>query len=385
MNSGRRQSIKQMSKMGLMAFAAPMINLNEYQLFPFQDRKYSKRAIDLIAESTVLDMLSPLTLNATQLFNLILRPGRFEVGDLEKYKDAGIDVYHFAVGFGGPNAYTDLLKYFASLNAFIANNGDHLMRVDSIADIEAVGKSPKTGVLLGVQNAEHFRTPDDVDDFYGLGQRISQLTYNTRNRIGSGCTERGDGGISDFGVSIIEKMNAVGMAVDVSHCGPETTMNAFEISKKPVLVTHSNAKALNDHVRCKSDEALKAMAKSGGVIGITGMRNFVKATEPTTIQDVLNHFDYVAKLVGIEFVGVGSDIDLYGYDALPQEELERLRAGRDNDKYKSRERSDIEGLDHPKRMFDLTEGLISRGYSDANIKDILGGNFKRALSEIWIS
>jgi membrane dipeptidase len=98
--------------------------------------------------------------------------------------------------------------------------------------------------LLGLQNSEHFRRPDDVDFFRGLGQRVSQLTYNARNLIGNGSTERRDEGISDFGVSIIERMNKVGMAVDVSHCGDRTTLDAFEISKKPVLITHSNCRAL---------------------------------------------------------------------------------------------------------------------------------------------
>lgn len=379
----RRQAITKATKAAALPFFVPMINTGAFRLFAGQDRPYKKRTLEVMERTTVMDMLSPLTLNATQLFNLIMRPGQFEVGDLDKYKEAGIDVYHFAVGFGGPNAYMDLLKYFGSLNGFIAKNGDQLMRIDSIADIDRVKSSGKTGILLGVQNAEHFTTVDSVDDFYGLGQRISQLTYNTRNRIGNGCTERVDGGISDFGFDVIRRMNEVGMAVDVSHCGDRTTMDAFEASQKPVLITHSNARALNDHVRCKTDEALKAMARSGGAIGITGMRNFVKATDPTTIEDVLDHFDYVAKLVGVEHVGVGSDIDLYGYDALPQEELARLRSNRDNEKYKSRERSDIDQLNHPKRMFDLTEGLIRRGYADHDLEGILGGHFRRALSEIW--
>ncbi len=380
----RREALTRTAKAASIPFFAPMINTGVFELFPDQDRPYKKRTLEVMESNTIMDMLSPLTLNATQLFNLIMRPGVFEVGDLGKYKEAGIDVYHFAVGFGGPNAYQDLLKYFGSLNGFIANNGDELMRIDSISDIDRVKASGKTGVLLGVQNAEHFTKPGDVDDFYGLGQRISQLTYNTRNRIGNGCTERVDGGISSFGFDIIKRMNEVGMAVDVSHCGERTTMDAFEASSKPVLATHSNARALNDHVRCKTDEALKAMAKSGGAIGITGMRNFVKATDPTTIEDVLDHFDYVARLVGVEHVGVGSDIDLYGYDALPKDELAKLRNNRDNEKYKSRERSDIDLLNHPKRMFDLTEGLIGRGYSDEDLSGILGGHFRRALSEIWV-
>ncbi len=201
--------------------------------------------------------------------------------------------------------------------------------------------------------------------------------------IGNGSTERIDGGISDFGSSIIKRMNKVGMAIDVSHCGDQTTLDAFDISKKPVLITHSNVRALNpNHPRCKTDEAIKKMAKNGSVIGITNVRNFVKATEPTTIEHLLDQFDYVRDLVGSEHLGIGSDIDLHGYDDTPAKWLKELKAGYKGS-YAFREKIDIEGVDHPKRMFDLTDGLIRRGYSDREIRGILGNNFKRVLSKIW--
>ena len=152
-------------------------------------------------------------------------------------------------------------------------------------------------------------------------------------------------------------MNKVGMAVDVSHCGDRTTLDAFEISKKPVLITHSNCRALvPGHPRVKTDEAIKKMGAAGGVMGITGVRMFVKVDEPTTIEHVLDHFDHVEKLIGPEHLGVGSDIDLDGYDDMPPELNKQLRAGYKGS-YGFREKIDIEGLNHPKRMFDLTEGL----------------------------
>ena len=244
-------------------------------------------------------------------------------------------------------------------------------------------KNGKIGVIIGVQNSNHFISPDDVALFYNLGQRVSQLTYNSRNMIGNGSTERMDGGISDFGVKIIEKMNEVGMAVDVSHCGDQTTLDAFDISKKPVLITHSNVRALAPgHPRCKTDEAIKKMAKNGSVMGITGVRMFVKNDEPTTLADLLDQFDYVRDLVGSEHLGLGSDIDLYGYDDMPAEQNKSLRANYKGS-YGFREKIDIEGVDHPKRMFDLTEGLIRRGYSNREIRGIIGENFKRVFSKIW--
>ena len=119
-------------------------------------------------------------------------------------------------------------------------------------------------------------------------------------------------------------------------------------------------------------------------MGVTAVRNFVKGDEPTTIEHYVDHIDYIVKLVGIEFAGVGTDSDLAGYDAMPKEMYDRLLAGY-KASYAFRDRLDIDGLNHPKKMYDLTEALIQRGYSDDNIKAILGGNFRRVLGEIWIS
>jgi hypothetical protein len=180
-----------------------------------------------------------------------------------------------------------------------------------------------------------------------------------------------------LGAAIVAQMNAAGMAVDVSHCGDKTTMDAFRISKQPVLVTHSNCRALNPgHPRCKPDEAIREVGRTGSVFGITGVRMFVKRTEPTTIEHVIDQFDHVKKLIGSEHLGVGSDMDLDGYDDLPAPMQASLRAGYDTS-YAFRDKIDIEGLDHPKRMFDLTDALIRRKYSDDEIRGILGGNFTR--------
>jgi membrane dipeptidase len=151
------------------------------------------------------------------------------------------------------------------------------------------------------------------------------------------------------------------MAVDVSHCGQRTSLDAIATSKKPVLITHSNCRALAPGVaRCKSDEVIRAAARSGGVLGITAVRHFVRAKDPVTIENVLDHFDYAVRLVGVEHVGIGSDFDLDAHPAY-----------------------DIPGLNHSNRIYQLTEGLLRRGYTDADISLMLGGNFQRALQQIW--
>ena len=366
---------------GVAVAAASFVNRNRYRLFARQQATYSKRAVDLVGSSTVIDMLSPFKIGRSTWMQ---RPADFTAGDLQRFRDSGISVFHIATGVGGLDAYTNVLRFLGLWNGFLAHHHDSLMRIDSNRALDGVKASRKIGVLLGIQNSQHFRSVEDVDFFHSLGQRVSQLTYNTRNMIGNGSTERRDDGISDFGVSVVERMNKVGMAVDVSHCGDRTTLDAFEVSARPVLITHSNCRALaKGHPRCKSDEAIQAMAKRGGVMGITGVRMFVKADEPTTIEHMLDHYDHVRKLVGVEHLGLGSDMDLDGYDDLAPDELRALRASY-KDSYAFRDKIDIEGVDHPKRVFDLTEGLIRRGYTDAEIRGVLGDNFRRALKEIWI-
>lgn len=362
------------------ALAAPMIHLGRVRLF---GAEYSTRAVDLMKSSTVIDMLSPFALANSRTQELLNKPESFTAADLANYRASGIHVFHIALGIGGPAAFESTMEFVAGWDGFLAHHSETLKRIDSVADIDAARAAGKIGVVVGLQNSEHFRKVDDVNLFYGLGQRVSQLTYNSRNMIGNGSTERRDEGLSDFGVSIVERMNRLGMVVDVSHCGDRTTLDAFEVSKKPVLITHSNCRVLvNGHPRCKTDEAIRKLAAQGGVMGITGVRMFVKADEPTTVENVLDHFDHVKKLVGPEFLGVGSDIDLFGYDAMPAKERAALHAS-----YKStygfREKDDIEGLNHPRRMFDLTEGLIRRGYTNDEIHGILGGNFRRVLGKIW--
>ena len=379
----RRALVAHAAAAGFAALAAPMINLGRFRLFAQSATEYSARAVGLMQRSLVIDMLSPFTLNFPNQAKWEAAPESFSAADFQPFLDSGINVFHPAVGLGGPNAYDQAMQFFARWNSFLAGNDERLMRIDSPGDFARVKGSRKVAVILGLQNAEHFRRPDDVGLFHAHGQRVAQLTYNSRNYIGNGATERRDEGISDFGAAIIGRMNKVGMAIDTSHCGDRTTLDAFELSKRPVLITHSNCRVLaNGHPRDKNDEAILACGKSGGVMGITGVRMFVRDKEPTTIEHVLDHFDHVKQLIGSEHVGVGSDIDLHGYDAMPPELNRQLRAGYKGS-YGFREKIDIEGLDHPKRMFDLTEGLIRRKYSDAEIEGILGGNFRRVLSDIW--
>ncbi len=377
-------------KLGAAAVVAPMFNRGRFALPHLAGQQYSTRAIDLMRRATVVDMLAPLHIGSNGN-RWLQQPDSITATDFEPFRQSGIHVFHTAVGFGGPNAYVLGQAYFQRQNAMIAARPDLFMRIDGADDFAKVRGSGKIGILLGAQNSDHFVRPDynprdmlaTVDEFHMYGQRVSQLTYNSQNWFASGSTDRVDGGVSDFGAELIARMNKVGMAVDTSHCGDRTTLDALALSRKPALITHSNARALaNNHPRCKPDEVIRAAGKAGSVMGITGVRMFVKGDEPTTVEHFLDHIDYVAKMIGIEHVGIGSDIDLQGYDDMPPDEYKRLK-----DSYKGsygfRDKIDIEGIDHPRRMFDVTEGLIRRKYSDDQILGVLGGNFQRVLTDIW--
>jgi membrane dipeptidase len=382
----RREALRALA----IGLAAPAVLRGRYQLFAQSSAQYSARAVRLVESSIVVDLLNQFqfpdfSVRPPKIDQWLTRPGTFTGEDRARYQSSGITSFSLGAGAG---SFEDALRFYAEWNGFLAGYSDWLTRIDKIADFARAKAQKKVGVMLTFQDSTHFRTPDDVPLFFGLGQRISQLTYNFDNRIGSGFLENRDGGLSVFGHSIMQRMEQTGMGVDVSHCGDQTTLDALEAAKKPVLFTHATARALvPGHLRCKTDEAIQKMAKSGGVMGIAMIRFMVRGSEPVTIEHVLDHVDYVAKLAGLEHVAIGSDLDVVGnpnavngggFDPRTQPNFSRYQYHEDGDGA-----INIRGLNHPKRVFDLTEGLIRRGYTDAQIAQVLGGNAVRVLGAVW--
>ena len=375
----RRHAI---ASVGAALVGAPFILRGRFQVFAQSPTEYSARAVRLMQDTPVVDLLNQFLFQdysdrPPKIERWLTRPGSFTAAEAELYRGSGINV--FALGHG-PGDFQQAVRFFADWNGFIAQYSEWLMRVDKAADFQRARAGRKVGIMLTFQDSTHFRTPEDVDAFFGMGQRISQLTYNFSNKIGCGFLEQRDGGLTVFGQSILERMYKVGMGVDLSHCADQTT-------RKPALFTHANCRALvPGHLRCKTDEAIRKMAKTGGMMGVGFLRFMVRDKEPVTVDHVLDHFDYVIKLVGVEHVGVGSDMDVVGnpnaigggMQPSGQPNFERYMVHNDADG-----RITVKGLDHAKRMFDLTEGLIRRGYSDADIRLMLGGNAVRVLGLIW--
>ncbi|HYU32712.1 MAG TPA: membrane dipeptidase [Thermoanaerobaculia bacterium] len=348
-----------------------MLNRGRFRLFAADSpdsTEYSARAIELVGRSTVIDMLSLLTLDWPKLYGWQDAPATFGEAEFHKLKSSGVTVFHPAVDPQSARPREAALRWTARWNNLLGAHPGWLQRIDGAADLKRVHQEMKIGILVGFQNSDHFQSVRDVALFHGLGQRVSQLTYNACNRLGAGCEEQRDTGLTEYGAQIVQEMNRHGMAVDISHCSDRTSLDSIAVSRKPVLVTHSNCRALVAHRRCKSDAVIKQLAAHGGVMGITVIPAFVRQGQPARFEDVLAHFDHVARLVGVEHVGLGSDTDL---DAI------------DPRTHRTRPRYVIQGLQHTRRTFDIAEGLLRRGYGAQQIELILGGNFQRALTEIW--
>jgi membrane dipeptidase len=329
----------------------------------------STRAVDLVLETTVIDMLGLLTLDWQRLFRWQRQPETFGLDDLRRLETLGVNIFHPAVETADRDARAGVERWLAGWNRLLRSGPCFLGEAASIDDLLALPRTGKIGVIVGFQNSNHFSRRADVESCFAQGQRLSQLTYNHRNRLGSGCLAPSDDGLTAFGAEIVGEMNRVGMAIDVSHCGERTTLDAMEASKRPVLVTHSNCAALSPgQPRCKSDRVLRAMAASGGVIGMTIVRAFVRRGGRPNLDDLLDHFDHVARLVGVEHVGLGSDVDPFALDPA---------TGGRHPLYA------IEGLEPTARVFQIADGLLRRGYTAEHVRLILGDNFRRALAAIW--
>jgi len=385
-NISRRTAL---GRLGVTLVAVPAILRGRFRVFTGAATEYSARCIKLMEESIVVDLLNQFRFQdfaekPPRIERWLKEPGALSAADADIYRGSRMT----AVALGhSPADYDEGIRFFADWNGLLAGYSDWFTRVDDASDFARAKAAKKLGIMITFQNSQHFRRADDVNTFWGLGQRISQLTYNMNNGIGSGFLEQRDGGLSMFGLSIVERMNQVGMAVDLSHCADQTTMDGIAASKRPVVFTHANCRALAPSLtRLKTDEAIRGMAKTGGVMGVAFIRFMVREQEPVTIEHVLDHVDYAAKLVGVEHVAVGSDLDMVGnpnpigggMDPKKQPNFDRYHFHTD-----SAGKLTITGLDHPKRMFDLTEGLIRRRYNDADITGIIGGNAVRVLTRIW--
>lgn len=389
----RRSLLKAGAGAGLALLGAPAILKRRYQVFAFAPDDYSARTIRLIQESPVVDMLCQFAFadfreepGPPKSQRWLNDPRSFTAQDFAFFRESGVTA--LALGHGA-SSFEAGVQWAASWNGFIASRSEWFRRVDTVDDLRQTSANGRIGIILTTQGAGHFRTPNDVETFYRLGQRVAQLTYNTQNRIGAGFLENRDGGLTVFGHGILKKMEEVGMAVDLSHCADTTTMDAIAAATKPPIFTHGSARGLlNDCLRCKTDDSIKALAAKGGVVGIAMIRFMIRPEPPVNVEHVVDHVEYIMRIAGAEHVGIGSDLDMAGLaNNIPRSGPIAPTSQPNFERYGAYFVEDggahVDGLNHHKRVFDLVEAMVRRRHSDATIRGLLGGNFIRAMSQIW--
>lgn len=262
---------------------------------------------------------------------------------------------------------------------------DWMVKVLKADDIRAAKSSNKKAGIVTAQETDGLgKNLALLDALYHFGLRVLQLTYNNQNYIASGCAEQANGGVSNFGARFISRMNELGIIVDTSHCGKQTTLDACRLSTAPVIASHTGVEVLFGHMRCKSDEELRAIAGTGGVIGVFAMPWFVyEDPKETTIEHVLDHIDYVVRLVGVDHVGIGTDWPMSDVEWSLVYFKEHIAPRIGFAKGDGPSTETVKGLEKYSYFINFTRGLVARGYSDADIQKIIGGNWLRVFEQVW--
>jgi membrane dipeptidase len=222
-----------------------------------------------------------------------------------------------------------------------------------------------------------------IDVAYAKSLRSFMLTYNLINNIGVGCTERVDAGLTSFGVDVVKHCNTIGMIVDVSHCGHLTTMDACRHSNKPVNANHTAAQGVYKHARGKKDDALRAIAATGGVIGVVTVPAFITDSATPSIEHSLDHVEYIANLVGWQHVAIGTDWPMQSPHDVLSATFGPLTSGIG---FRPQDRLDlvqqVKGFVDGRDLPNITRGLVKRGFNDEQIRGILGENALRVFAEV---
>lgn len=285
-----------------------------------------------------------------------------------------------------------LLKRLARFTHVTDNLREFVSKAVTPADVEAAKAAGRHSLCFtgnGVPLTQDWISiPDElryVKIFYQLGIRMMHLTYQRRNMIGDGCAEPANAGLSDFGRAVIAELNRIGVIPDCAHSGWQTSLESAKASSLPVVASHSTAAALHPHIRSKPDEVIEAIADSGGFVGICCISRFLRGKGD--LNALLDHIDYVAKKFGVDHVAIGTDIAYTSRNSAEENRKAAVGGLR-------RKREDFRSL-WPKDDFVPTEeanlsiawtnwplytvGLVQRGYSDDDIRKILGGNVMRVL------
>ena len=316
--------------------------------------------------------------------------------EVKDVRESGVTCAHITVGAVGTTApdtaFMNTVRGIAFWEREIDRHPEALGRVRVVGDIGKAKKNKRCGLVYGVQDGVAFETElARLDDLHALGLRVVQPTYNRRNLLGDGCLEPGNAGLSRTGIEAIERLNALGILVDLSHCGRQTAADAIRVSKKPVAFTHTGSQALADHPRNRTDAELRAVAEKGGVCGIYFMPYLSEGRQPTA-ADIVLHLEHMVQVAGEDHVSIGTDgnisptvVDQKYKDAFAKNTRERREAGIGAPWETEEGYLFANDLNTPRRFATLAMMLADRRHSATRIEKILGGNLMRVFGETWKS
>lgn len=246
-----------------------------------------------------------------------------------------------------------IFKYFFEQKEKL---GDKIIQIQSNNDIDKVIAENKLGIVLTIENGSAIEDNlDNVDFFCHQGVKVMSITWNNDNLLGCGALTKNDNGLTEFGKKYIQKLNQKNMLIDVSHSSQKTFWDTSKISEDTVVATHSCCYHLCSHPRNLTDEQIRQIAAMNGIIGICYCTQFLSETGRATTKEIVDHIDYIANLVGIDYVGLGSD-----FDGLEEEDIPK----------------NLKGIS---QINNLIQELQNRGFDEDEIQKILGENWLRVL------
>ncbi len=265
---------------------------------------------------------------------------------------------------------------------------DMLVLATTTEDIVRAKAEGRIAFIVSIEGAAMIENElDRIDVLYGLGVRCLGIAYSEGNALGAGLKEPNDGGLTVFGRKAVERMNRLGMTIDISHSGDRTGMETVELSRDPIFITHAGARSLWDSRRLKTDEVIKACASKGGVIGIEAApHTTISQKNPRHSLDAfMEHFEYCVELVGIDHVAFGPDTLFGDHVALHDKLSEALSIGASRGHLGYPKVDFVDGIENPAEAFpNIVRWLVTHGYSDEDIAKAIGGNVMRVLKQVWV-
>jgi len=308
--------------------------------------------------------------------------------DLEAVRGSGIDVIKYSLG-GINEDFAATIAEIAHVQRLIEMYPGYFTQVRVAGDFARAKAEGKLGIILSFESTEMLQGRlESLELFRDLGVRVMQLSYNRKSPFAAGVMEPEGGGLTPLGRQAVAEMNRLGIAIDLSHANPATTAEVLDLAGKPPVMTHAGCAAIHSHPRNKTDEQLKALADRGGVVGIYDLPYLTASPKQPTVEDYLEHLEHALKVAGENHVGIGSDADILPMDvsekgmAEIRKVLEQRRAAglaapeEDRPPY-------VVGLNTPRRIELIADGLLKRGYPAGVVEKVVGANFARVFADIW--